>query len=158
MNRSVTFAGLMLLFFVPGTVCLAQYGLPGGDYKETCQNIRMYGERLYAACEKRDGGWRNTSIDVDNCPQDRFINDDGHLRCAVGGSYHRYRDGDDYGGGYRLPPGSYKESCQNIRVQGETLYATCQKRNGGWHDTSLNDFDDCRSPIFNRNGHLGCPK
>jgi len=159
MNRIITFAGsaVMLLFLVPGTVCLAQYGLPRGDYKETCQNIRMDGDRMYAVCEKRDGGWRNTSIDVDNCPAG-LINNDGHLRCAAGVGYRHYWDGDDYRRGYRLPPGDYTETCQNIRVEGEALYATCQKRNGDWRNTSLYDFDDCRSPIVNRNGHLGCSK
>src|SRR5262250_3222683 len=105
MHRIITFAGI-LLFFLPGATLLAQYGLPRGSYKETCQNIRMYGDRLYAVCETRDGGWRNTSIDVDNCG-DGLINDNGHLRCAVGVN-------DDYGRGYRLPRGTYQETCQNI--------------------------------------------
>ncbi len=158
MQRIIMFLGSVVMFilFIPASGW-PQDGLPYGDYKLTCQNMRMYGDRLYAECQTRDGGWRGTSIDAGDCPRG-IINDNGRLRCAVGGggyyddSYYRRREH------YGLPPGDYQETCRDIYVEGETLYATCEKRNGYWRDTRLDDFDDCRSPIINDNGKLRCER
>jgi hypothetical protein len=39
---------------------------------------------------------------------------------------------------------SYKQTCQNIRVSGNTLYATCKMMNrSGWRETALRNFDQC---------------
>src|SRR5262249_61953097 len=35
-----------------------------GDYQQTCQDIRSNGWILEARCQKRDGGWRTTSLDT----------------------------------------------------------------------------------------------
>jgi len=40
-------------------------------------------------------------------------------------------------------------------VNGNELQASCQKRNGGWRNTSLNNFGQCRD-IENDNGKLKC--
>lgn len=124
-------------------------GLPYGSYQRTCRNIRSNGYRLDATCQKRNGDWRNTSLNYRYC-RGAIVNDNGHLRCTNDGDY-----GDRWHG--RVPSGSYQQTCQNIRVDGNRLYATCQKRNGGWHNTSLKDFNYCRGGIENDNGHLRCP-
>jgi hypothetical protein len=121
-------------------------GLPYGDYQQTCRNIRNDGHRLDATCQKRDGSWRNTSLNYRYC-QGSIVNDDGRLRCSGGGGY-----GDRWRGG--VPPGTYQQTCRNIRIDGNRLTATCQKRNGEWRDTSLKNFSYCR--IENDNGHLRC--
>jgi hypothetical protein len=123
-------------------------GLPYGDYQQTCRNIRNNGYRLDATCQKRNGDWRSTSLDYRHC-QSSIVNDNGHLRCSSNGGY-----GDRWHGG--VPPGSYQQTCRNVRVDGNWLNATCQKRNGGWRDTSLKNFNYCRGRIENDDGHLRC--
>ena len=55
-----------------------------------------------------------------------------------------------------LPSGSYQETCKNIRADKNGLYATCQKRDGSWKETSLGtDNFPCRE-IGNDNGDLIC--
>jgi hypothetical protein len=56
-------------------------GLPPGDYKRTCRDMSVDGDRLNATCEKVDGGWKNTSLKhFDRC-QSMIVNDNGRLRC-----------------------------------------------------------------------------
>ena len=54
------------------------------------------------------------------------------------------------------PPGGYVQSCQNIHTEGDRLEAQCQKNDGGWRKTSLDDFDRCNGEIVNDNGRLVC--
>ena len=122
-------------------------GLPYGNYQQTCRNIRNNGYRLDATCQKRSGNWRNTSLNYRDC-QSSIVNDDGRLRCASSGYGDRWRGG--------VPRGPYEQTCRNIRVDGNRLNATCQKRDGDWRDTSLNSFGYCRGQIENDNGHLRC--
>jgi hypothetical protein len=42
------------------------------------------------------------------------------------------------------------------RVSSDDLVATCQKREGGWRNTKLDDYQNCRSDITNDNGRLRC--
>src|SRR6478752_6429424 len=37
-------------------------GIPYGSYSQTCQDVRVNGNELQARCEKRNGGWRDTSL------------------------------------------------------------------------------------------------
>jgi len=122
-------------------------GLPYGDYQQTCRNIRNNGYRLEATCQKRNGDWRSTSLYYRDC-RSSIVNDNGRLRCSNGG------EGDHWRG--RVPSGPYEQTCRNIRVDGNQLNATCQKRNGDWRNTSLSNFNYCRSQIENENGHLRC--
>jgi len=58
------------------------YGNPGGDYVQTCRDVRNSGDRIDATCQKRDGGWRRTSLDgVSQC-RSSVVNDNGRLRCG----------------------------------------------------------------------------
>jgi hypothetical protein len=127
-------------------------GTPFGDYQQTCQDIRINGSFLEARCQKRDGGWRSTSLDMRGCGgRNNVINDDGYLRC---GEANYYQPGVQPGS----PSGDYTQTCQNIRRDGGRLEADCQTRDGGVRHTSLNDYDDCRGAIINDDGHLRCQK
>jgi hypothetical protein len=143
---------MALLIGIPGTATVAQTsGLPPGDYQQTCRNIRANGNQLIASCQKKDGHWRNTSIDSSTC-SGGIVNDDGQLRCAGGGSY---------GGGWQgptqaLPPGDYQKSCQNIHINGSDLVASCQKKDGSWKDTTLKNANSCGGRIINMDGNLRC--
>jgi hypothetical protein len=53
------------------------------------------------------------------------------------------------------PPGSYRESCRDIRMQGPTLTALCRTMRGGEQLTAL-DVAHCVGDIGNNNGQLQC--
>jgi hypothetical protein len=159
--------------------CQAQ---PGGSYRQTCRDVSVRGSTLYATCQDQGGNWRNTQLsDFDRC-NGEIQNLNGNLSCSGGNGYgpgdrrdgdrrdgdNRYgdnrdrdrdhdRDGDRDRNGYNGPPGSYSQTCSNIQVNGNTLQATCQKRNGKTKNTSLRNFRDCRD-IQNDNGKLRCTR
>ena len=149
-------SAFLFVFLAQGTPCFAQGGQPWGTYRDSCRNINYNGSRLSAQCQMENGGWRDTSIDYRNCGGGQVINDNGNLRCGTGSG----RPGGDHVSGWRggLPPGDYRRTCQNMRVEGNRLFATCQRTDGSWHDTSLNNVSQCRMPIANDNGSLTCPK
>ena len=125
-------------------------GLPPGDYAQTCRNISLNGDRLYAECQKRNGHWHRTSLeDIDRC-SGPIANDNGNLVCPQGGTGY----GDRWG---RIPPGTYTQTCRNMRVEGDRLFAECQERDGDWRQTSLDDIGRCTGGIANDNGRLVCP-
>ena len=59
-------------------------GMPGGSYARTCTNVQSYGGQLTAECQRMDGGWDRSSVDLRGCPGG-VANSDGRLTC--GGSY-----------------------------------------------------------------------
>ncbi len=132
-----------------------QGGLPAGSYQQTCRDIRSSDSTLYARCRRVDGGWNNTSLNYRGC-RGEIINDDGNLRCPEGGygapgaGYGRWEGG--------LPPGDYKRTCRNMRMDGNRLSANCQRMDGSWNNTSLKNVDRCQSPIYNQNGNLRCQR
>jgi hypothetical protein len=147
---------------------------PGGSYQQTCRNIDARGSTLSAECQDTGGGWHRTELrDYQRCGQIENIN--GNLSCAAGADrggnygdrdrgYDRDRDRDrdrdhDRDRGYgnnNWPRGSYQQSCQNINVSGNTLNASCQKRNGKYKNSSLRNFNRCGNDIVNDNGKLRC--
>lgn len=130
-----------------------QNGVPPGDYVQTCRNISVNGDRLNAECQKRNGGWRSTTLDdFDRCTG-QISNNNGRLICAQGEGYGYRREGGWRGG---IPEGTYTQTCRNIRVEGDRLYAECQERDGDWRQTSLDDFQRCPSAPANDNGRLVC--
>jgi hypothetical protein len=54
-----------------------------------------------------------------------------------------------------IPPGSYQQSCQNIRVRGDQLTARCTNAQGTWIRSTL-AIGSCRGDIGNSNGQLTC--
>jgi hypothetical protein len=127
-----------------------------GSYTQTCRDVRRHGDTLEAVCQSRDGDWHRTTLnDYQDC-RGQIVNDGGNLRCANS----NYDNGGGWQSGYRrgIPGGSYTQTCQNIRASGDDLNATCQKRNGGWRNTSLDAYQNCRTDITNDNGHLRCAR
>ena len=124
---------------------------PSGSYQATCRGVRYDGDLLTAACQRRDGSWRNTYLEnADDCDSG-IVNNNGQLECGWSGWRDRRGDRD-----YDAPRGSYERSCSNIRMDGYTLKATCQQLNGGWRWTFLDDAYDCDGRIANANGRLVC--
>lgn len=123
---------------------------PAGSYESTCRHIEFDGDMLTAMCQRHDGSWRNTYLSgADDC-DGSIVNNNGQLQCGDRG----WRDRDsDRGAG---PSGSYESTCANIRMDGYTLRATCQRRDGSWRWTQLDDAYDCDGRIGNDNGRLVC--
>jgi hypothetical protein len=155
---------------VDGRLVCGQVGvMPRGDYDRTCRDIRMRFGMLYARCETRDGQWVDTSLDGFMLCTSPVYNDNGQLRCSQEGNregYNRDRDRDrdhdrdrdrdrDRENG---PRGSYRESCRNITLRGDTLYAQCETSEGRWLDTSIHDVDRCVGGIVNDEGRLVCTR
>jgi hypothetical protein len=127
----------------------AQGGPPRGSYRETCVNIQMRNWTLFANCQDMDGRWRSAVLpDVRGCVGD-VTNVNGELRCNRG---EGWRDRDSF------PRGSYKETCREIRLRGDSLFARCQTADGRWARTQLDDVDRCVGEIVNDDGQLQCSR
>lgn len=137
-----------------------------GSYMRTCAPIYVRGDDLRARCQTRDGRWTWSTLDgFDRCGG-RIVNIDGQLRCGDrdrddwdrdrGGD----RDGGDRGGDHDrgLPRGTYSQTCRDIEVRGDTLYARCQARDGDWRSTELPDVYRCRDDVTNIDGRLTCTR
>src|SRR5882672_11245764 len=54
------------------------------------------------------------------------------------------------------PPGTYRETCRDIRMRGDDLRARCKDEYGGWREAALDGADRCWGDIANNNGRLVC--
>jgi hypothetical protein len=124
-------------------------GVVGTPYTQTCKDIKSHGDELEARCKNNNGDWQNTSIhDYRKC-HGQIVNQDGALRCVAAG----------VGGvAANVPFGSYTQSCQNVRVNGDDLEAECSTNGGDTRHAKLDDYQKCRSDIINDDGHLRCSK
>ena len=141
---------LALTFFAATMVLSsAAADVPQGSYQQTCKSIKMRGDTLRAKCKNTAGRWVKTSLnDVDRCTGD-ITNIDGQLTC--GGYGHPERDAER-----GAPAGTYTQTCNHVRMDGDTLRARCQTSGGQWVDTSLNDYARCTGDITNIEGQLTC--
>src|SRR5215471_14689385 len=56
----------------------------------------------------------------------------------------------------QAPPGSYQQSCRDIRMQGATLSAICRRANGRGEQATALNVAHCVGDIGNNNGQLIC--
>lgn len=118
---------------------------PPGSYRQSCRNWNATGTTLTAECKNNNGAWQplSTLMNFDQCIGD-IQNLNGNLQCNKGAG---------------TPPGSYRQSCRDIYVNGTTLYAACKDNNGAWQPQSiLTDIQQCTGDIQNLNGKLECNK
>jgi hypothetical protein len=124
---------------------IASRDLPPGSYQQSCINATLEGTTLTADCRTRNGQYGRSRLEqVDQCRGD-IRNQDGHLAC-------------DNFAALGLPSGSYQQSCNNVTLEGTTLAADCRKRNGQYGLSRLEQIDQCRGDISNREGNLACDK
>jgi CVNH domain len=108
---------------------------PAGSYQKTCSNITENGTTLNASCKTFSGQSMQTSLPYyASCVGD-IGNINGTLACAG-------------------PNGSYALTCTNAIVEGNTLSATCKKKNGTPVKTSLPGFQGFQGNISNCDGVL----
>ena len=141
----------LTLTFFAATMVLSSAALdvPQGSYQQSCKSIKMRGDTLSAKCKNTSGHWVKTSLNnADRCTGD-ITNIDGQLTC--GGYGHPERDI-----ARGAPQGSYTQTCNGVRVDGNTLLARCQNSSGQFIDTSLNDYARCTGDITNVEGQLTC--
>ena len=58
----------------------------------------------------------------------------------------------------QAPQGSSSSSCNDVRMQGQTLIAFCQKPDGTWQTSAIGPVSQCAGDIQNVDGHLTCSK
>jgi xanthine dehydrogenase molybdopterin-binding subunit B len=95
---------------------------PGGaqaqslsSYQQSCNQIGVAGDTLFANCRRMDGGFTRTSIAIPG-----VSNNDGVLQFD----------------GMRAPS-TFQNSCNHIGVAGSTLFANCRRMDGGFNRTSI---------------------
>jgi len=133
--------------------CNKAASVPRGDYAETCRDIRVRLNSLFARCKTREGYWVETTLDGFSRCTGAIENVDGQLRCPTDRDWDRDRDKWGYG-----PRGTYRESCRDIRVNGDRLFARCETADGRWVGTELVDFNRCVGGIVNDDGRLECTR
>ena len=149
-------------------VCASAQGygnVPAGSYTQSCQNIRVHGDRLIAQCQANNGQYVRSSLQLDQCGNGDIANYDGQLVCARRGGY-----GEGSGSGYTsangqsqswwgsgTPSGSYQGSCTHVHMRGSTLVADCTNDQSVYVRSYL-DLTQCRRTdhIANVNGQLRC--
>jgi hypothetical protein len=170
-----------------GAAITCQAQAPGGSYQQTCRDIGVRGSTLSATCKDEGGNWRSTQLsDFQRC-NGEIQNLNGNLSCTGGNGNGNYnngnngdrrdgdrRDGDNrdanrrdhdhdgdrdgsYRNGYNGPRGSFSQTCQDIHIDGDTLQASCQKKNGKMKNATMRNYQQCRD-IQNDNGKLRCTR
>jgi CVNH domain-containing protein len=146
-------------------VCERNGAQPGGSYAQTCRDIRVRWNVLWARCETRDRRWMETSLPQFSQCRGDISNQDGQLRCISRRDWDRDRDRDrdrDHDGDDRgrrdIPRGSYAQTCRDIRTYGDDLRAVCETVNGQWVSTTLDGYDRCVGDIVNDDGRLECTR
>jgi hypothetical protein len=124
-----------------GATAVAPASQPAGSYTDSCRNIQMKGSTLHAVCKSLDGRELPTSLKDANRCAEGVANINGILNCEVSGV---------------LPPGSYIATCKDVRLQGNTLSASCNDGKDHWRNTSMRDANKCGGDIANQNGTLRC--
>ncbi|GGF49973.1 hypothetical protein GCM10007301_06530 [Azorhizobium oxalatiphilum] len=152
--------------------------VPDGSYLRTCRNANIFqGRDLLAMCPNNQGMLAVVKLpNYQLCGGD-IANINGQLMCTGGrgrggpppggpgwggggggwnqGGYNPPPPPPPPGGGYgRFPPGSYLQSCQNVRVNRGWLQASCADVRGNWRETQA-PLDQCRA-FGNNNGRLVC--
>jgi hypothetical protein len=119
----------------------AQSSLPRGTYEQTCVNSYVSGNVLYSLCKNRSGYYNQQTqiVNFRECRGDIY-NIDGFVTCTKGTAEE--------------PRGSYRETCRDIVIRNNFMYATCKTKSGRWISTSLQNFAGWRGDIVNIDGTL----
>ena len=126
-------------------------GAPGGSYVLSCTGIGMNGATLVATCRRANGEMVAAQLPGASYVQADIVNCDGVLRAGDCAPAFAPR--------VLAPRGSYASSCSEVRVEGNTLFATCRRTNGQMQPSQLPDALAVKGDIANCDGFLhvgGC--
>lgn len=146
---------LVTLGWLAGAGAAMAQPVPPGSYLRSCRDAQVrHGNDLVANCAMANGAWVRARLE--NFPSCRgdISNQNGQLWCERRPMPPPPPPGP---GGFG-PPGSYQNSCTQIRFRNGILNATCQTMSGAWRPASLNVANCARGgDIANNNGRLVCP-
>jgi hypothetical protein len=144
-TSNLGFGATMLLLGCAVSLRAAQQANPEGTYQQTCSDISVKKETLYAKCQDTKGKSHSAKLShYEKCSD--IANKDGKLECAGG----------EKAAAPSQPAGSYTDSCRDIQMKGTTLHAICKSVDGHEAPTSLRDADRCAQGVANINGILNC--
>ncbi len=134
------------LVAMPRPALASNDGLPGGSWRQSCEQAYVQGDTLRAQCRRASGQYVSASAQIQSCQA--FGNRDGTLFCES------YAGGSGTVGQWS---GSFRDSCRDVSVDKHgKLRATCRKNNGTYKSTNL-QADKCPSyRAGNRDGTLFC--
>jgi hypothetical protein len=150
-----------------GQAANAGAGMPSGSWQRTCRTPHLSESVLTANCQRRDGAYHYSALDLQSCEGGAVGNDNGRLVCETGGQAGGNTGGDQGGGntggdnaagnaGGGLPAGSWQQSCTNPQLNGSVLTASCQRQDGGSRFSAL-DIRTCPGGrVGNFEGSLAC--
>jgi hypothetical protein len=120
--------------------------MPGGQWRQTCEDATIRGNMLYARCRQDNGQYRSTSaLLAGNCPS--YSNRNGQLYCEQNGNSmatSRWA-------------GSFGESCRDIQVDKHgRLSANCRRANGKSNRSNITPQQCPGYRAGNDNGKLVC--
>ena len=143
MRTTLAAAALVALLAVPAVAQPAYgAGFPPGNYQRQCTNLRMEGQFLHGVCRGAHGGGES-SINVQSCATDIFVDDSGALTCV--------------GPGGVAPPGLQSRGYQTY----DRSYQDRSHQDGSYQDRGYQDrsYDRQRSRasavLFDRRGYRG---
>lgn len=120
-----------------------QFEGPDGSYQQSCRAVEVNGNTLSAECRDRNGRFRYSELpNYHRCRGD-IANRNGALFCTT--SWQP-----------ALPPGSWRNSCENARISNGVLYADCRNNRGAFRPTQIPVNACGNAGIQNVNGVLRC--
>nr|3S3Y_A Chain A, TANDEM CYANOVIRIN-N DIMER CVN2L0 [Nostoc ellipsosporum] len=147
-----------------------------GKFSQTCYNSAIQGSVLTSTCERTNGGYNTSSIDLNSVIE----NVDGSLKWQPSNFIETCRNTqlagsselaaecktraqqfvstkinlDDHianiDGTLKYELGKFSQTCYNSAIQGSVLTSTCERTNGGYNTSSI----DLNSVIENVDGSL----
>jgi hypothetical protein len=145
LGSTFSFLAIMVLLGCATGFSAAQEANPQGSYQQTCSDISVKKDTLYAKCQDTKGKAHPAKLShYEKCSD--IANKDGKLECAGG----------EKPAAPAQPAGSYTDSCKNIQMKGSTLHAVCKSLDGRELPTSLKEANRCAEGVANINGILNC--
>lgn len=137
--------------------------LPYGSWRSSCNDASINDGILQATCEADNGQWRQTTLNMADCPARTVNNANGYLGCvggeaAPGGWIPNNSNWQQFNQGaftpLSMPGGTWAKSCRNQYIQGGVLYAQCSNGYGGWVSAYFNLYRYPNALLANDHGTL----
>jgi len=127
--------------------------LPTGSWTKTCKIPSVQNGIMKASCLDNNGEYKDTTLDLNLCAYGDVSNENGILTCKAGSGMCAKNTKT-----CNVPNTEpYNYNCNDIRLNGQILYAYC-KDNAGNENPTILDLSTCEqgSLIENIDGTLSC--